>query len=89
MRVTDHKIKQMKRIAAESAVEQAKTAEGPTLPQSLAEIPEDWLEAERERLEYELGHTVPTTAFMLYVTYLTDAYRKENGRMLRHGQRMD
>lgn len=89
MRLTDDKLKRMKGIAAESAEQQADIAEGPVLPQSLSEIPEDWLEAERNMLEKTLGHTVPTSVFMLYVTYLTDAYREENERMLRNGRRMD
>ena len=89
MRLTDEKINRLKGIAAESASNQADMAEGPTLPQSLSEIPDDWLEAERKMLEKVLGHTIPSSVFMLYVTYLTDAFREENERMLRRGQRMD
>jgi len=89
MRLTDQKINRLKGIAAESASNQADMVEGPVLPQSLSEIPDDWLEGEREMLEEVLGHTIPTSMFMLYVTYLTDAYREENERMLREGQRLD
>lgn len=89
MRLTDQKINRLKSIAVESASNQADMVEGPVLPQSLSEIPDDWLEGEQKMLEKLLGHSIPTSMFMLYVTYLTDAYREENQRMLRYGQRMD
>jgi len=89
MNLTDQRIKHLKGIAAESASNQADMAEGPTLPQTLAEIPEDWLEAEREYVEGVLEEPIQSSVFMLYVSYLTDAYKEENERMLREGRRMD
>jgi len=89
MRLNDHKIERLKDAAAESAAEQAKMAEGPTLPETLAEIPDDWLDAERERAENAAGHPIRTAEFVLYVSYLTDAYKEENNRMLREGRQMD
>jgi len=86
MRLTDEKINRLKGIAAESASNQADMAEGPTLQQSLSEIPDDWLEGEREMLEEVLGHSIPNSMFMLYVTYLTDAYRAENEAAMRPGE---
>jgi hypothetical protein len=55
----------------------------------LTEIPEDWLEAERERAEDAAGHPIRTAVFLLYVGFLTDAYSEENERMRRNGQQMD
>jgi len=86
MRLTDEKMSRLKGIADESASNQADMAEGPTLPQSFSEIPDDWIEAEREMLEKKLGHTIPTSVFMFYVTYLTDALREENEAMMRPGE---
>jgi len=80
----------LREIARHSAHEQAKSAEGPTLPQTEPEIPKDWLEAERKRLARELDpRPVTWRKFEVYKRFLLEAYKEENAEMLRKGQRMD
>jgi len=89
MRITDQTITRLKDAARESAAQQAKMAEGPTLPETLHEIPDDWIMEKQDRAEKAVGCSLSIAAFLLYIGYLTDAYKEENERMLQHGEKMD
>jgi len=90
MRHTDLKNKEISRlrqIAQQSAHEQAKMCEAPTLPES--ELSKEWERAEHTYLEKELDAQVPYKTFKLYLKFLLEAFAEENERLFRLGKRAD
>jgi len=73
-------------LAAISAHDQAEGMMEPTLPESIEEMPQDWIEAERKYAENAIGHELGSGRFVQYLGKLVKHYRAENEAMMRPGE---
>lgn len=73
-------------LAQESAAEQAKQAsKTEPLPTSREALPEDWIDAERQRVRRNVEFDLTHDRFSWYLDRLVEAYQRENAELMRPG----
>jgi NTP pyrophosphatase (non-canonical NTP hydrolase) len=73
-------------LAAISAHNQAEGMMEPDLPESIEEMPQDWIEAEKEYVENAIGQELGSGRFAQYLGKLVKHYRAENEAAMRPGE---